>query len=96
MLKNNNPEPLCRWWMSTRNFDETSYYTECPDENDYHGLNARLTGEEEKLAIACWEHQAYRCPFCGLKIDWCEEDEVAADDLAEHERRTGVRYGTWM
>lgn len=89
-------EQPCRWWMSTHNFDETSYYAECPGQPDYHGLNVKLTDEEEKLAIACWKHQAHYCPFCGCEIDWCEEDEVTADDLAEHDHRMGVRYGTWL
>ena len=79
--------PPCRWWESARGFDVKQHYTDC------FGPLSPLDGQSDELAEACWELAPAYCPFCGAPIDWCEEDEVAADDQADHDHRMGVRYG---
>ena len=81
----------CRWWAHTHDFDETEYFTECPGEPDYHGPYSPLTDDEEQLAIACWEHEAAYCPFCGEPLEYCEEDEVLDDIRADEDYRYFVR-----
>lgn len=88
-------KPPCRWWESSRGFDDVDYFTECPSQADYHGPECPLSGSEAEIAATCWKHEATYCPFCGGVIDWCEENEVWADVRDDQEYREGVRYGLY-
>lgn len=89
-MPRSKPAPPCRWWEHDDYADGRSYFTDC------HGPYSPLLGTLGAVAEAVWADESSWCPFCGGEIWYCEENEVVADDQAEHDHRMGVRYGTWM
>ena len=83
------PKPrrkYCRWWESAEDFDETRYFTDC-------ACGSALKGDEHELAQLVWKLGLEYCPFCGDEIDYCEPDEVLAQDQDDHDYAEGIRHG---
>ena len=83
------PKKYCTWWEHYEGFEAVDYYTTCT------GSTNKLSGGEVDIARAIWAEGCGYCPFCGDEIDYCQEDEVIAQDEDDREYREGVRYGLY-